>query len=107
MKERKYIMKQLTVKQLYLLLAEEVKNGNGDKTIVVADDNEGNAYHGLFYGITSEVKSIDVVPSKRARIFVQISTRISIISVLFIYFFDLITPNHRILHYITFYTNFQ
>ena len=51
-------MKQLTVKQLYLLLAEEVKNGNGDKTIVVADDNEGNAYHGLFYGITSEVNDI-------------------------------------------------
>lgn len=51
-------MEQLTVKQLYLLLGQEIKNGNGDKAIVVADDNEGNAYHGLFYGVTSELKDI-------------------------------------------------
>jgi hypothetical protein len=51
-------MEQLTVKQLYLLLGQEIKNGNGDKAIVVADDNEGNAYHGLFYGVTSDLKDI-------------------------------------------------
>jgi hypothetical protein len=51
-------MEQMTVRKLYLLLAQEVKNGNGEKAIVVADDNEGNAYHGLFYGITSNINDI-------------------------------------------------
>lgn len=51
-------MKQLTVLDLFKLLEKEVRNGNGNKSIVVADDNEGNAYHGLFYGITSEPDDI-------------------------------------------------
>lgn len=51
-------MKQLTVLDLFKLLEKEVRNGNGNKSIVVADDNEGNAYHGLFYGITSELNDI-------------------------------------------------
>lgn len=51
-------MEQMTIKQLYLLLGQEIKKGNGDKAIVVADDNEGNAYHGLFYGITSDLADI-------------------------------------------------
>lgn len=33
--------KQVTVKQLLKLCQEEVKKGNGEKFIVVADDNEG------------------------------------------------------------------
>lgn len=51
-------MSQLTVKQLHALLSEEITKGNGDKKIVVADDNEGNSFHGLFYGITSEPNDI-------------------------------------------------
>ena len=51
-------MKQLTVLDLFKLLEQEVRNGNGNKSIVVADDNEGNAFHGLFYGITSEPTDI-------------------------------------------------
>ena len=51
-------MKQLTVLNLFKLLEQEVRNGNGNKVIVVADDNEGNAFHGLFYGITSEPNDI-------------------------------------------------
>ena len=43
---------QMTVKQLLKLCQEEVKKGNGDKFIVVADDNEGNGYHGMFYGFS-------------------------------------------------------
>lgn len=43
---------QMTVKQLLKLCQEEVKKGNCDKFIVVADDNEGNSYHGMFYGFT-------------------------------------------------------
>ena len=46
---------QMTVKQLLKLCQEEVKNGNGDKNIVISDDNEGNGYHGMFYGFTDDV----------------------------------------------------
>lgn len=51
-------MPQLTVKELYTILYKEMTKGNGDKKIVVADDNEGNAFHGLFYGITSDLNDI-------------------------------------------------
>ena len=44
--------KQMTVKDLALLCIEEVKKGNGDKNIVLSDDNEGNGYHGMFYGFS-------------------------------------------------------
>lgn len=47
--------KQMTVKQLYALCAEQIKKGNGNKTIVVGDDNEGNGYHGMFFGFTEDV----------------------------------------------------
>ena len=45
-------MEQMTVKELAQLCREEIKKGSGDKYIVVGDDNEGNGYHGLFYGFT-------------------------------------------------------
>jgi hypothetical protein len=48
----------MTVKELYLELTEEMNKGNGDKYLVVADDNEGNSYHGMFYGVTSDPKMV-------------------------------------------------
>jgi len=45
-------MDQMTVKELFDLCKKEIKDGNGDKNIVISDDNEGNGYHGLFYGFT-------------------------------------------------------
>lgn len=45
-------MDQLTVKDLLQACKKECQNGNGDKFIVVADDNEGNGYHGMFYAFT-------------------------------------------------------
>ena len=52
-------MKQLTVRDLANQLAEAVRDGYGDKLIVISDDNEGNGYHGLFYGLTtSDIASI-------------------------------------------------
>lgn len=42
--------KQITVSQLARLCRIEVNKGNGDKKIVISDDNEGNGYHGLFFG---------------------------------------------------------
>jgi hypothetical protein len=54
---------QMTVGQLFKHLQMVLKNYPevADKYIVVADDNEGNAYHGMFYGLTfkeSEVKEV-------------------------------------------------
>ena len=45
-------MKQLTVYELYNCLARAIKEGYGDKKVIVADDNEGNSYHGMYYGLT-------------------------------------------------------
>lgn len=44
--------KQITVKDLLQLCQNEIKKGNGNKHIVISDDNEGNGYHGMFYGFT-------------------------------------------------------
>ena len=46
-------MTQLTVKDLKKFCEQEIKNGNGNKLIVVSDDNEGNGFHGLFYAFTT------------------------------------------------------
>lgn len=43
---------QLTINELLELCKQQVKKGNGDKKIVISDDNEGNSYHGLFYAFT-------------------------------------------------------
>lgn len=51
-------MLQMTVNKLYLELKELVEKGQGDKAIVVASDNEGNSYHGVFYSCTSDPKSV-------------------------------------------------
>lgn len=45
-------MKQLTLKELLNLIALAIKEGNGDKKVIISNDNEGNGYHGLFYGVT-------------------------------------------------------
>lgn len=45
-------MAQLTVKDLFVRCQEQIAHGNGDKHIVISDDNEGNGYHGLTYGFT-------------------------------------------------------
>ena len=44
--------KQITVKDLLEMCKNEIKKGNGNKHIVISDDNEGNGYHGMFYGFT-------------------------------------------------------
>lgn len=42
--------KQLTVKELRTCLNRLVKEDFGDRKIIVANDSEGSAYHGLYYG---------------------------------------------------------
>lgn len=44
--------KQVTVNDLLKMCQNEIKKGNGNKHIVISDDNEGNGYHGMFYGFT-------------------------------------------------------
>ena len=46
-------MVQITVKMLYAMAKREIDDGNGDRVIVISDDNEGNGFHGLFYGFCS------------------------------------------------------
>lgn len=43
---------QLTVREMAILLAAEVKKGNGDKLLIGSNDVEGNGYHGIWYGPT-------------------------------------------------------
>ena len=44
---------QLTVKDLFEFCIEQMRAGNGEKYIVVSTDNEGNSFHGLFYGFSN------------------------------------------------------
>jgi hypothetical protein len=47
---------QMTVRQLLMLCIQECAKGNADKRICISDDNEGNGYHGMFYGFTDAVE---------------------------------------------------
>lgn len=48
--------KQMTVEMLLKLCIKEYQKGNGNKVIVISDDNEGNGYHGMFYGFSDAVE---------------------------------------------------
>lgn len=42
-------MKPITVKDLMYACVREVDKGNGNKVIMISDDDEGNGYHYLWY----------------------------------------------------------
>lgn len=52
-------MKALKVKDLYEIVKHEIDRGNSDKTIMLSDDDEGNGYHYLFFGMTLGKDMID------------------------------------------------
>jgi len=54
-------IEQVTVKQMLAYCQEQVRRGNGDKYLIAANDNEGNGYHGVFFGLTpmEEIGDID------------------------------------------------
>lgn len=54
-------MKQLTVRELARELMSLVYRGQGNKYLVAADDEEGNGYHGLFFGATSDPNDIQEI----------------------------------------------
>lgn len=41
-----------TVNELFELCKQEVENGNGDRKILLSNDDEGNGYHALYYDFT-------------------------------------------------------
>ena len=49
---------EITVNTLLQLCMEQVKAGNGNKKIFISQDDEGNGFHGLYYGFTSDKADI-------------------------------------------------
>ena len=47
-----------TVKELFEACKTQIAKGNGDKHILVADDDEGNGFHTLFYLITDSPETV-------------------------------------------------
>lgn len=45
--------KPLTIKELYELCKMQIAKGNGDKSIMISQDDEGNGYHYLWFGFTT------------------------------------------------------
>jgi hypothetical protein len=45
-------MKALTIKDLKKACEEEIRKGNGNKTIMISSDDEGNSYHYLWFAFT-------------------------------------------------------
>lgn len=41
-----------TVNELLELCKQEVENGNGDRKILLSNDDDGNGYHALYYDFT-------------------------------------------------------
>lgn len=50
--------KGITIKELYEDLCKEILAGNGDKTILISSDDEGNSYHTLWFTVQSDVDEI-------------------------------------------------
>lgn len=51
-------MKAITVEELRDLCNEQITRGNGNKTIMVLGDDEGNTYHYLWYTFTEVTKVV-------------------------------------------------
>lgn len=45
----------ITIKELLEACQEQVKLGNGDKYILISQDDEGNGYHSLNYTFSEDV----------------------------------------------------
>ena len=50
----------VTVKELLRLCIDQVARGNGDKLIVLSNDDEGNGYHDMIYHFTEDVAGNDM-----------------------------------------------
>jgi hypothetical protein len=50
----------VTVKELLELCKEQIAKGNGDKIILLSNDDEGNGYHEMIYHFTEDVAEADM-----------------------------------------------
>ena len=48
----KILNKGVTVQELYKACAEQIKQGNGDRHILISSDDEGNGFHRMFFLFT-------------------------------------------------------
>lgn len=53
--------KGFTVRELYKACQKEIEKGNGDKHIVISDDDEGNGFHTLFFLFTSDERDVNAL----------------------------------------------
>lgn len=51
----------LTVNQLYSFCKKQIDKGNGNKHIIISDDDEGNGYHTLFYQFTDNTEELQYI----------------------------------------------
>ena len=42
-------MKPITIEELYKECIKQIKKGNGEKVIMISNDDEGNGYHYMWY----------------------------------------------------------
>ena len=54
----------ITVNTLLQLCKEQVREGNGNKKIFISKDDEGNGFHGLYYGFTTDQNDIKLYASQ-------------------------------------------
>ena len=50
----------VTVNQLLELCKQQIAKGNGDKLILLSNDDEGNGYHEMIYHFTEDVAGNDM-----------------------------------------------
>ena len=48
----------ITVNMLLQFCKDQVQSGNGDKKILLSDDDEGNGFHCMFYAFTGVDEAI-------------------------------------------------
>ena len=51
-----------TVRELYQLCQQAIREGLADKKILISNDDEGNYYHGLYFGFTTPEKYGEMDP---------------------------------------------
>lgn len=53
----------ITVLELMKMCQEAINAGNGDKTILISRDDEGNGYHTLYQGFESNQEALNLLHS--------------------------------------------
>ena len=62
-------MKALTINDLKKECEKQIKLGNGNKTIMISSDDEGNSYHYLWYSFTTmeQIEETITIPNKNIK----------------------------------------